>query len=466
MDNSQGQVVLIKDINPGSEGSDLYGDFVEFNDRLYFSAETSETGDELWVSDGTTDGTQLVADINPDGAYTNSSYPGSLTEYNGKLYFSAFNNETGFELWVSDGTAEGTNLLADIDPDNRPDDDLDYGSFPSNFIEYNGKLYFAASDGENGDELWVSDGTTEGTKLAVDITPGGYSTTPTSFTEFNGKLYFKNITDGVDGEELRVTDGTEEGTSLVANINPGGRDSDPRDLTVFDNQLFFTAEDGENGRELWVTDGTAEGTQLVEDINPGSDNYGSFNSSNPLSLTVFDGELYFTAIDAEIGRELYKLNFEDVTNPGGGTGNIEGTLGDDTIDGTGSAERIKGLAGDDVINALGGDDLVFGDVGNDELDGGSGNDTIYGGVGNDTIVGGAGNNVLVGQEGNDSFVVTPNEGTDTIVDFDPQSDRLILGSGLAFEELSFNNNNILVGDETLATIEGVDTTQLVADSFV
>ncbi|WP_319419354.1 ELWxxDGT repeat protein [Pleurocapsa sp. FMAR1] len=59
----------------------------EFNNKLYFSAKDGENGSELWVSDGTTEGTQLVKDINPDGGYYSNSYPRDLTEIDNKLYF-------------------------------------------------------------------------------------------------------------------------------------------------------------------------------------------------------------------------------------------------------------------------------------------------------------------------------------------------------------------------------------------
>ncbi len=36
----------------------------------------------------------------------------------------------------------------------------------------NGKLYFKATDGIAGDELWVSDGTRAGTVLAADVNVG------------------------------------------------------------------------------------------------------------------------------------------------------------------------------------------------------------------------------------------------------------------------------------------------------
>jgi ELWxxDGT repeat protein len=43
---------------------------------------------------------------------------------------------------------------------------------PTNLTSFGGYLYFQASDGSNGDELWKSDGTSSGTTVVKDIYPG------------------------------------------------------------------------------------------------------------------------------------------------------------------------------------------------------------------------------------------------------------------------------------------------------
>ena len=48
-------------------------------------------------------------------------------------------------------------------------------SSPNNLTNIDGTLYFRADDGNGKTELWKSDGTAEGTVLVKDINPNGYS---------------------------------------------------------------------------------------------------------------------------------------------------------------------------------------------------------------------------------------------------------------------------------------------------
>src|SRR5262245_30825654 len=52
-------------------------------------------------------------------------------------------------------------------------------------IEVNGILYGTGSDDSNGWELWKSDGTAEGTVLVKDVVPGTASSTPQYLTNVN-----------------------------------------------------------------------------------------------------------------------------------------------------------------------------------------------------------------------------------------------------------------------------------------
>lgn len=68
--------------------------------------------------------------------------------------------------------------------------------------------------------------------------------------------------------------------------------------------LFFTAVDGNSGRELWRSDGTEAGTYMVKDINPGSAD--AFDSYFHYSAAEHNGILYFKANDGTHGNELWR----------------------------------------------------------------------------------------------------------------------------------------------------------------
>ncbi|HEY2354847.1 MAG TPA: ELWxxDGT repeat protein [Gaiellaceae bacterium] len=321
-DGTPGGTTLVKDIAPGKEGS-YPANLTNVNGTLYFGANDGSGGYELWKSDGTAAGTVLVKDI---ASGPTSSYPSNLTSVNGTLYFSANDGSTGPELWKSDGTAAGTVRVKDIRP--GPGGSLRYGA---QFTNVNGTLFFTADDGTAGAELWKSDGTTAGTVLVKDIHPGdasyNYGSYPSSLTNVNGTLFFA-ATDGTTGTELWKSDGTAAGTVQVKDINPGsgssiggGRGYGTSLLNV-NGTLFFTANDGTTGTELWKSDGTDAGTVQVSDINPGS---ASSISSYGANLTNINGTVFFTADDGTTGTELWKsdgtmagtVQVKDI-NPGSG----------------------------------------------------------------------------------------------------------------------------------------------------
>lgn len=255
---------------------------VKCNRMLFFAAKNAETGTELWVSDGTPEGTNMIKDINPG---TGSSSPKWMTACGKKVFFCAETDEAGAELWVTDGTEAGTHIVMDIYEGT-------VGSAPIAITALDDKrvLFFAMDEesewtpvisGSTDEKwLWVSDGTTEGT-MRIGQTPSKYDMAGTfgCIVVVNGKGVFPGY-DAVNNQTLWATDGTAEGTKALLNINPrvieGGafatEAANIEHLVPVDGRIAaFRATtvkevvggDMDWGMEMWITDGTTEGTKQI-----------------------------------------------------------------------------------------------------------------------------------------------------------------------------------------------------------
>ncbi|MCH7849750.1 MAG: hypothetical protein IIB53_15490 [Planctomycetes bacterium] len=284
--DSNGQSLEALDIEMGTYMS-LLG---YAGDLFYFYNYDEVTGGEPWVSDGTNAATRLLKDINPGSAL---SRPHFLAELGGKALLIAYDEMHWREPWISDGTSDGTFMLKDINPGPNSSRIWDYSVSGE-------RLFFNAEDGSHGRELWVTDGTTKGTHLVKDINPGEGDGYPYEFFAVARIMYF-GASDGAHGYELWRTDGTKLGTWMVKDINPGGADSGPHSITPIDSGFLFTATDGVNGRALWFSDGSELGTVMIKDIVDNQTN----GWGRPLHPMVFDNRLFFRADDGIHGSELW-----------------------------------------------------------------------------------------------------------------------------------------------------------------
>ncbi|MBN8220792.1 MAG: hypothetical protein J0L53_07695 [Spirochaetes bacterium] len=347
-DGTAGGTSLVRDIYSLATGSNIGGSignsFAVFNGNIYFCAETAAENEELWKSDGTFAGTQMISDLNTtagiSGCYgdifihsnarvlfhgrdagsgrevfkttgvvgnmslvaeinptTGWSNPGDFFNVNGVTVFTADDGSTGRELWkITGGTATGATLVKDIRVGGG-------NSSPQYFAVLGSNLLFAATNGSaaNGTELWLSDSTLTGagTNMLKDINAGTVDSFPKYLTTMGSRVYFQACETATDCE-LWMTDATVPGTVRLKDINPGaGNSSNPANLVAIGSTLYFTATDGVNGTELWRSDGTDAGTYMVSDINAGAAN------SSPANLTPFGNSLYFSATTATNGTELY-----------------------------------------------------------------------------------------------------------------------------------------------------------------
>lgn len=312
---------LLKDIYPGPSGSESKH-HIKFNNKLLFTADNGTHGSELWITDGTDSGTFLLNDTEegPESP-TYQRYYSEFKENNiiigDKLYFRNGNWATGAELWITDGTILGTRMIKDIDPGLG-------GSNPTYLTNIGNLVYFQSYNQTTGAELWVTDGTSQGTYLVKDIFDGVNGSAPKSLVKLNEKIIF-SANDGIHGDELWISDGTPIGTKILKDILINGSSS-PRNLYVLNNFVYFTANDGIHGEELWITDGTEIGTKLVKDINPninisGEQTYSIDNfkfhkcSTNKVCFVIKDElERYqlWASDGSELGtKHLNHLNFDE-----------------------------------------------------------------------------------------------------------------------------------------------------------
>ncbi len=249
-DGTESGTVIVHDFLVGS--SNPYG-LTSFLGELYLAANGGQ-GYELWKSNGTPGiGTVLVKDINPNGPGSNSN-PDHLEVVGDLLFFTADDGVHLTELWRSDGTTGGTQMVKDIFPLSA--------SVPQDLTNVGGILFFSCYTLAYLNELWRSDGTEDGTYLVKDINPN-LSSYPMEMTQIGCDFYFS--TNGASGRELWKSDGNAGGTALIGDINPVGPD-DVRNLVHINGTIYFTATNGLTGQELYKYTPILEGAPSVSDI--------------------------------------------------------------------------------------------------------------------------------------------------------------------------------------------------------
>ena len=286
--------------------SDIFfgGSLTLLADRLYFTAYDQAHGNELWQVDSS--GIASVIDINPNSHSTYypeyDGYDAHYLEYaenSYPSYLTKFANKLYF--FADDGTngyelwraddSGNASLILDIYPGSA-------SSLPEGFIEYENKLYFTAKDDSNGAKLWQID-SSGNVDLVSDLNSSFDNSSVYELTPLGDKLYFVSHNNN-NRRQLWQLDNSGN-VSLVTDINFSSDNSAPRNLTQVGDTLYFVADDGTHGKELWQVDSSGN-TSLVEDLNPGS------SSSLPNQLTAFEDKLYFVADDGTNGRELWQVN--------------------------------------------------------------------------------------------------------------------------------------------------------------
>jgi ELWxxDGT repeat protein len=265
-------------------------DLTEYQGRLYFTAYESEAGNELRVHDPATGVTSLVSDIAPgnDGSSVDELHVSS-----GLLFFSAAGPSTqlppDYEVWRTDGTAEGTFMVKDVVPGPET-------SHPGRFTSFGGRMFFVAHNASDGVQLWKTDGTEPGTELVIQLSDSDSRHNVEALRAVGKRLFF--TTQDASGDALWVSDGTTDGTRKLIDMPAGAALG--RAISNVGERAYLVGSDGVHGRELWTSDGTAAGTVMVKDIRTGT------NGSSPRVVFVNQGLAYYSAQDGYLGGRLWR----------------------------------------------------------------------------------------------------------------------------------------------------------------
>ncbi len=350
--SENGVVSLVADINPGIEGSGPAG-FVPLGGSLQgkalFSAYDPSHGTELWITDGTSAGTQLAADIVPGPNGSNVELLTATNPPSARAIFSAYRSDVGTEPFIyNNGTVSAINVnpgtsgsvsdstafysipnqqkavanlfvlgkgqeLAVLNLDALSSTTIEIcagtsAGFPGGFAYSTALnlLFFAATDcsGSIGRELFKSGLTALSTTLLADINSGSSSSSITFITPVGNSVLFSAYTPSL-GQELYISDGTTSGTTILRDINIGGANGVATStqkgiLRLNDNLAVFVGTENGFGEELYVTDKTNIGTTRLTDIAPNA------QGSNPRFLSAMPAQrAVFIADDPIMGSVLY-----------------------------------------------------------------------------------------------------------------------------------------------------------------
>ncbi|MBK8099536.1 MAG: hypothetical protein IPK26_20700 [Planctomycetes bacterium] len=325
---------------------------------LWFSAEVSGPGRELWRHDGTS--AAMLVDANPGEG---SSRPKVLGHADGRVFFAAENPTSGRELWRTDGSPGGTSMAFDAVPGLGSSDPKVCGVLTVGATE---SLLYAA-DSPFGRELHRADASTVTPVLVRNLTNSILSSSPRAVAGAGAGGVTARWSDGralilassppstspswslwaADGQSgiatqllgpgflplpetpqaiafgdgtalllvnygslssanpsLYVTDGTPAGTSLARTLPvPGIQKPRVFGLMEFGNRVYFgiPASSAESGlaQMIWSTDRT--GASLQADVMPAQ------GLRRMADWTVVGDRIFLTGerVDGSTGRELW-----------------------------------------------------------------------------------------------------------------------------------------------------------------
>ena len=261
---------------------------------------SASSREQLWVSNGTQDGTFVITDT--------SANISEVTAWNNGVLFTISDDRS--HLWFSDGTVEGTYSTNDSG-DNTAFEDVYYYNYhnsgphlmktdgttsgtstidiPSAYRSYlkrvGDKVYQMEQDSSYDATFYLIDETLDENRALVDINE---TLRKANFYSSLGKLFITGY------NYLYVVSGSEW-TKLTDSTTP------VREHVDYNGKQYFVSKS-----ELWETQGTVQTTQKLLDI----------NATTIENLVVENGKLYFSAYNSDISGNTKQLWESDFTQDG------------------------------------------------------------------------------------------------------------------------------------------------------
>ncbi len=338
-----GTLTLLKDINEGPESS-RPGNFIYFNDKVYFSAVDETNGAGIWSTDGTAENTQIefsyAGDVNTaprgmivsesgwlyytvntelyrtDGEVSENIFSGvrfftesqqqsnNYATYQEEIAFLVEKNNYFIQLYAVQGdsvvllgSSDETSGFADVFGLSEVSGGLIFGLEDSFEPEITGTYYYDEQAGSVG-KITISGG---GARRLHDFTDEA------SLAWVGGQGYF--MTNGQQGEE-QLLFSSENQASVQGEPIPNG---------VVNGKMVFVGEEAGffGDKFVFYTDGTTEGTTQLFEVNTYLSNvlvYGNFAFIASGVSNLFDPELYYINMTDGSFSNFYNFN-QSSTNP-------------------------------------------------------------------------------------------------------------------------------------------------------
>ncbi|MBD2091667.1 alkaline phosphatase [Microcoleus sp. FACHB-1515] len=349
-------------------------------------------------------------------------------------------------------------------------------------------------DGQNGR---LAPWTAFQSQPSLDGAMGGFGIGWVGTPDFPGNIVAKSY--GLNADRLPSTlDNTEIYKQMYFSLFGELGDSSAIDGTSGNDTLFGNSSDeafiggggndivyaGEGNNRVYIGVGNSTvyvgaGNDVVS-TDDGNQTIYAGEGNNRLSVGRGNSTLY-----AGAGNDIISLLGGNNTVYAGEGRNVI-TVGAGTDTNAAGDDRIFTGAGNDYINASGGNNTIYAGEGANNIVTGAGDDLIDVGAGDDFIRAGAGNNTIYAGEGNNTIASSGNDliyigsgrdrlqlgrgtGNATVITFNSAIDRIALGGGLQFSDLSIAQNGgdttISAGSDRLATLKSVQASSITSSVF-